>query len=227
MKMGMDSTCVILLVLLSFTFGQKPLIPCDDILEENTRLKAENAWLKDVIRDNITQLTQMIQTNSQNIQDNADNLGIVEMNVAANDGNIVSTNRRIDENKAYINENKANIIELTDNINENTANIDQHTISINENTAHIVDITNNINTFNLAPVGTIIAWTPKPNKDSNESKDLPDGWQECDGAEIVDGIWKGQKTPNINGEGRFLRGAGDKINVLGTEEDQVRLYYYH
>ena len=227
MKMGKDSTCAVLLLLFSFTFGQKPLIPCDDILEENERLKAENEWLKDVIRDNITQLTEMIQGNSQNIQDNADNLGIVEMHVTANDGNIVLTNRRIDENKAYINENKANIIELTDDINENTANIDQHTISIDENTAHIVDITDNINTFNLAPVGTILAWTPKPNKDSNESKDLPDGWQECDGAEIVDGIWKGQKTPNINGEERFLRGAGDKINVLDTEEDQVRLYCHH
>merc|ERR550539_1248597 len=125
----MDSTCLVLLVLVPIAFGQKPIIPCDDILEENTRLKAENACLKDVIRDKITQLTEMIQTNSQNIQDNADNLGIVEMNVAANDGNIVSTNRRIDENKAYINENKANIISLTDDINENSANIDQHTIS--------------------------------------------------------------------------------------------------
>ena len=225
--MGMDSACVVLLVLNSFTFGQKPLIPCDDILEENERLRAENAWLKDVIRDNITQLTQMIQANSQDIQDNADNLGIVEMHVAANDGNIVSTNRRIDENKAYIDDNKANIIELTDDINENTENINKQTIRIDENTANIVDITNNINTLNLAPVGTILAWTPRPNKDSNESKDLPDGWQECDGAEIVDGIWKGQKTPNINGEGRFLRGAGDKIKVLHTEEDQVRLYYDH
>ena len=106
MKMGMDSTCVVvILVLFSYTFGQKTLIPklpCDDILEENARLKVENAWLKDVIRDNITQLTEMIQSNSQNIQDNADNLGIVEIRVTANDGNIVSTNRRIDENKAYI-----------------------------------------------------------------------------------------------------------------------------
>merc|ERR1719341_497186 len=116
MKMGMDSTGVVLLVLVSFTFGQTPLIPCDDILEENTRLKAENEWLKDVIRDNITQLTEMIQTNSQNIQDNADNLGIVEIHVTANDGNIVSTNRRIDENKAYIEQN-------TEDINANTANI--------------------------------------------------------------------------------------------------------
>merc|ERR1711971_659956 len=133
MKMGMDSACVVMLVLFSFAFGQGPLIsdlPCDDILEENTRLKAENAWLKDVIRDNITQLTEMIQSNSQNIQDNADNLGIVEMHVASNDGNIVSTNRRIDENKAYI--------------EENTNNIDQNTVDIEENK----DI---INTLHLAP----------------------------------------------------------------------------
>ena len=125
MKMGMDSTCVVFLVLVPIAFGQKPLIPCDDILEENTRLKAEKAWLNDVIRDNITHLTEMIQSNAGSIQDTADNLGIVEMNVAANDGNIVSTNRRIDENKAYINENKANIISLTDDIKENTANIIQ------------------------------------------------------------------------------------------------------
>merc|ERR1719209_2464639 len=108
----MNSTCVVILLLFSITFGQKPLIselPCDDILEENTHLKAENAWLKDVIRDNITQLAEMIQSSSQNIQDNTDNLGIVEIRVTANDGNIVSTNRRIDENKAYINENKASI----------------------------------------------------------------------------------------------------------------------
>ena len=113
--MGMDSTCVVILVLFSFTLGQRPLIqdlPCDDILEENTRLKAENAWLKDVIRDNITQLAEMIQSNSQNIQDNADNLGIVEIHVTANDGNIVSTNRRIDENKAYIEQNTNNIATL-------------------------------------------------------------------------------------------------------------------
>ena len=57
----------------------------DDILKENARLKEENKWLNDVIRNNITQLTEMIQSNVEkitanegNIQDNADNLGIVE-----------------------------------------------------------------------------------------------------------------------------------------------------
>ena len=170
------------------TFG---FMTIDDILEENARLKEENKWLNDVIRENITQLTEMIQANAGNIQDNADNLGIVDSKVNSNSGQIVSTNRRIDENKEYINEN-----------------------------------TDKINTLNLAPVGTILAWTPKPNKDSTGNERLPDGWQECDGTEIRDGIWKGQKTPNINGEERFLRGTSDKINVLDTEEDQVRLYFH-
>merc|ERR1711971_300404 len=206
MKMGMDSTCVVILVLFSFAFGQGSLIPelpCDDILEENARLKIENAWLKDVIRDNITQLAEMIQSNSQNIQDNADNLGIVEMHVASNDGNIVSTNRRIDENKAYI--------------DENTNNIDQNTVDIEENK----DI---INTLHLAPIGTISAWVTKPSKETkeNEMVSLPDGWVRCDGATIPEpSVWAGQLTPNLNGEKRFLRGASDS-EVLTLEEDQMQ-----
>merc|ERR1711971_1202163 len=198
MKMGMDSTCVVILVLFSFAFGQGSLIPelpCDDILEENTRLKAENAWLKDVIRDNITQLAEMIQSNSQNIQDNADNLGIVEMRVTSNDGNIVSTNRRVDENKAYINENEANI--------ERNMN----------------DITN----LNLAPVGTISAWVTKPTKETsdNDMVNLPYGWVRCDGSPILQpSIWAGLLTPNLNGERRFLRGASEE-DMLTLEEDQI------
>merc|ERR1719249_72384 len=239
------------------TFG---FMTVDDILEENARLKEENRWLNDVIRNNITQLTEMIQSNVEkintnegnvqanagNIQDSTDNLDILEGQVNSMGGQIVETNMRIDENKAYIDQNTADInqhtISIDENtahidenkadIGENTANINQHTISIDENTAHIVDITenidnikDNIDTLNMAPVGTIIAWTPKPNKDSTEKELLPKGWQECDGTEISEGIWKGQKTPNINGEERFLRGTSNTINVLDTEEDQVKELY--
>ena len=199
----MDSTCVFLLVLFSFTFGQEPLIPCDDILEENTRLKAENAWLKDVIRDNITQLTEMIQSNAGNIQnnagniqDNADNLGIVDLKVNSNNGHIVSTNRRVDENKAYI--------------DQNTANIEENR-----------DIIDNVH---LAPIGTISAWVTKPTKETREDEmvSLPDGWVRCDGATIPEpSVWAGQLTPNHNGEKRFLRGSSDS-EMLTMEEDQMQ-----
>ena len=123
------------------TFG---FLTIDDILEENTRLKEEiaqlkeeNSCLNDVIRDNITQLTEMIQTNAQNIADNGDNLGILEGRVAVNGGDIVSTNRRVDENKAYINENTANIDDIKGDISTNQANINQNGNDIASNKGDI------------------------------------------------------------------------------------------
>ena len=83
------------------TFG---FMTIDDILEENAGLKEENKWLNDIITNNITQLTEMIQNNAAKIntnegnirhntgtiQDNADNLGIVDLEVNSNSGHIVS-----------------------------------------------------------------------------------------------------------------------------------------
>merc|ERR1719500_259108 len=163
----------------------------DDILEENSRLKVENERLNDIIRDNITQLTEMIRNNADkinvnegNIQDNADNLGIVDLKVNSNSGDIVSTNRRIDENKAYI--------------EQNTANIDENEIKIDEN----ADI---INKLHLGPIGTISAWVTKPTKETREDEmvDLPDGWVRCDGSTIPEpSVWAGQLTPKPTKETR-------------------------
>ena len=212
-QLRMDSKLVVLFVLFYFAFGQKSVITdapnCDDLLEENTRLKEEIKWLNDVITNNITQLTEMIQNNAEkintnegniqdntgNIQDNADNIGIVDSKVNSNSGQIVSTNRRIDENKAYIN---------------------QNTVNIEENALH------------LAPVGTISAWVTKPTKETKEDKlvDLPDGWVRCDGSTIPEpSIWAGQLTPDLNGEKRFLRGASDS-EELTMEEDQMQNHHH-
>merc|ERR1719507_1591726 len=231
----MGTTTLFILVVISFAQGQRPLYPdlhdprivldgatgarnsslanavtIDDILEENAWLKYENKWLNDVIRNNITQLTEMIQRNAGkinanegqiqdnvgNIQDNADNLGIVDLKVNSNSGDIVSTNRRIDENKAYI--------------EQNTANIDEN-----------ADI---INKLHLAPIGTISAWVTKPTKETVEDEmvNLPEGWVRCDGSTIPEpSVWADQLTPNLNGEKRFLRGASDS-EVLTMEEDQMQ-----
>ena len=175
----------------------------DDILEENTRLKLENQWLSSNIThlsemladmaDNVGILEGRVTTNDGHIADMADNVGILEGRVTTNQGDIVRTNFRVDENKAYINENRDSI----DNINEN------------------------INTLHLAPVGTILAWTPKPNKETENPVELPDGWKECNGSQIVGGIWDGQFLPNLNGEERFLRGSSIQ-DALELENDEVR-----
>ena len=50
---------------------------------------------------------------------------------------------------------------------------------------------------------------------------LPSGWVYCDGSIIPDpSIWRGMRTPNLNGEKRFLRG-GSTSEVLRTEEDTI------
>ena len=138
-----------------------------DILEENTKLKAENKWLNDIIRNNITQLTKMINGNSQNIQNNAQNIqnnvqsiqnnaekiGIVEGRVKANDDDIVQTNGRVNENKIYI----------------------------DKNADDIANLNNDMASLSLAPIGTISAWVTKPSKDTDEDQlaSLPEGWVRC------------------------------------------------
>ena len=43
----------------------------------------------------------------------------------------------------------------------------------------------------------------------------------CDGSTIPNGLWAGGNTPNLNGEGRFLRG-GPIENSLLTQEDSIQ-----
>ena len=74
----------------------------------------------------------------------------------------------------------------------------------------------------LMPIGSIIAWVMKPNKESEDFAYLPDGWIRCDGSTIdPPSIWAGSATPNLNGQKRFLRG-GDDSEILDTQDDQIQ-----
>ena len=85
----------------------------------------------------------------------------------------------------------------------------------------ISQLTEKVDKLPMVPVGTILAWTPRP-ENSQDPVALPAGWQKCDGSQIVGGRWHGLYVPNINGEERFLRGTKTSSRVLATEEDQVR-----
>ena len=58
----------------------------------------------------------------------------------------------------------------------------------------------------LAPIGTILAWHAV----FSLEKSIPAGWQRCDGSLIQVGPFAGQKTPDLNSDGRFLRGGLDR-----------------
>ncbi len=73
----------------------------------------------------------------------------------------------------------------------------------------------------LVPVGAIMPW----HKNLAATPDLPKGWVECNGQILDDpeSPYHGQTIPNLNGEGRFLRGS----NTSGVEESDTLASHDH
>ena len=71
-----------------------------------------------------------------------------------------------------------------------------------------------------APIGTILAWVPKPENTSANVLSIPEGWMPCDGSLIIDGPWEGERTPDLNSIGAFLRGGPEDL-VLEMEDSQI------
>jgi len=67
------------------------------------------------------------------------------------------------------------------------------------------------------PIGSIVAWLPE----FSLTKQLPYGWQRCDGSLIKSGLLKGRATPDLNTSGRFLRGSSDG-NAGVMQDDAVQ-----
>ena len=108
-----------------------------------------------------------------------------------------------------------------DQILEEIAQLKEENMWLNDN---IIQLTEMIQNFAVAPIGTISAWVTKPTKETREEEvvNLPEGWVRCNGDTIPEpSMWAGQLTPNLNGEKRFLRGAPDS-EMLKMEEDQMQ-----
>ncbi len=74
--------------------------------------------------------------------------------------------------------------------------------------------------FGVVPIGSIVAW----HKSLSGTPALPDGWVECNEQTISDSgsVYNGQPIPNMNGEGRFLRGSSTSgTNQAATEHVAV------
>merc|ERR1719356_1687059 len=71
--------------------------------------------------------------------------------------------------------------------------------------------------MNIMPLGSIVAWVPKPDRGATNRSEIPVGWTYCDGSPIKEGIWKGLSTPDLNGRNDFLRG-GSWSDYLNHED---------
>ncbi len=74
----------------------------------------------------------------------------------------------------------------------------------------------------VAPIGSIIPW----HKSLNLSITLPEQWVECNGQTIsdTDSPFNGQAIPDLNGEGRFLRGGTTSGEY---QEDQMQSHKHN
>ena len=83
----------------------------------------------------------------------------------------------------------------------------------------------------VLPVGSIVAW----HKSFANTPALPTGWAECNGQTVTDGAspYNGQALPNLNGEGRFLRGSATSgttqsaTRVATSMETNSNAYYFN
>jgi len=75
--------------------------------------------------------------------------------------------------------------------------------------------------LSLAPIGTILPYLNKLDPSSGDLLPLPNGWQMCDGSNITKGPWLGSQTPDLNGQGLFLRG-GDQDSMLEVEQSMLQ-----
>ena len=203
----------------------------NDILIENAQMKEELDCLNGVINEDISELNEIVDMikgdnedmkidishNRELISNNIKQIGIQEEQIKVHNDQIANNSKHISQNEDLINANQENIIITNEKIDtiEETFNL-----VISELKIKLETMEQQMAGLLIPPLGTIMAWVPKPSADASPIS-LPDGWVECDGQLITEGIWNNLRTPNLNGEGLFLRG-GSQSNVLEIEGDLVR-----
>ncbi|MCP4137056.1 MAG: tail fiber protein [bacterium] len=115
---------------------------------------------------------------------------------------------------------KVSAIEQTNIELQNSIATLQSLLGVSEgNNQTLQEQVNTLNTI-VAPVGSIVAWHKDMNiKSGASSPAVPEGWVECNGQTVSDGdsVYDGEAVPNLNGEGRFLRGS----SISGTNTDDT------
>ena len=174
----------------------------EDVLKENQDLKSEVERLNSIIDDDIAninkrldQLKTDVDSNKSEMESNNKNISAALKNHDLSIDDIKMTNNLQD---SAIKKNDDVIAQQGKDISQDKANNDAKNQAQDSLLA-------NLDAF---PLGTILPWVNRPTIGTSHFENVPaDGWVVCDGRVIPDGIWKGAKSPNLNGEGRFIRGG--------------------
>jgi len=182
----------------------------DDVLEELNECKAEVDCLNEAFKHNLTDLNHKIDqltTVIENLSSDVEDLGVENV-------------KRVGE----IEINQLNIEELAARLRGKVEDFFCPAGEDNLLGKAVCDLQAKVDLLSELPLGTIIPWVIKPSLETDDglAADVPLGWVRCDGNVIPEpSVWHGSLTPNLNGEGLFMRGGADS-SVLEVEQDQMQ-----
>jgi len=188
-------------------FGFKTI---DEVLEDNSLMRDEIICLNGKIDNELKALSDRIDNETRTRKHEDVNLiGSVESLEKELRGNVSEIYETIKESAESLEkELRGNVLDIY--------------VEMRSNDNKLRD---EMSKLHLSPIGSIVAWVQKANKEARNITTIPTGWIECDGRRIPTNspsIWAGFKTPKLNEEAKlFLRG-GSISEQLNMQEDLLK-----
>jgi len=183
---------------------------------------ASNSFEFHTIEDVLKDLDKCQTTLDNDIADLKAGLKEVDTKVGDNQADISLLQATTDDINVMVKTHSKSIASLDVTANSMQNSIDGNTELIQKADSDISAQHLDISTLHIAPLGSIMAWIPRPSEAYGNKLELPDGWVRCDGSIIPSpSIWAGIKTPDLNSERRFLRG-GNENSALKFEDHMLQ-----
>ena len=174
------------------------IVEIDSLKEENNNLKEENKNLNDIINNNITKIMQILSEHESDMEE----LKQANENRQTEIGILQDHDYEVD----------LKIENITNTENTHTQDINDLSIDLSQLSCevkiNITDVKNDLSSqiadMVIAPIGTIVGWSPVPEIGSENNVSIPNCWVTCDGSLIKEGPWIGQHSPDLNKANRQI-----------------------
>ena len=189
---------------------EKSLKDQEDKFEKRIVEDKEN--LAKLLQDQQTSFALMLNHLKDNYNPLDDITKGIEEDVQQNTQDIEELSIEFYQQQFVHNEDNRSLIGKLSDIN---STFEEKVNKINSTLFEEVDRINSFLIDTQPPTGSIIAWVPS----YSLAKNIPNGWQRCDGSVIEDGPLAGKTTPDLNRSRRFLRGTTDESAERYEDDD--------